>query len=301
MPVHLIPSRRRFLHSATGAVLSAAAIDLHSETTGGWVALLADTHIDADPAKEARGATMAKNLERVVAEILAEPTHPDFAVINGDCAYLKGLPEDYKTLRPLITPLLDAGIPVHLTMGNHDDRGPFFDLFPEAKAEPAPLKDRHLAVIKSKHANWFLLDTLQIVNNVTGEIGAAQREWLTEMLDSHSDKPAILIGHHYTQDLPADPKAKVSGLADSAEFLELLQSKPQVKAYIFGHSHSYGYKKTGEGVHLVNQPPVAYLFIPEKPNGWIKADAGNGGISLTLRALKQEHPENGKTTNLDWR
>lgn len=304
MPIALQPTRRSFLQNAAGFGFGAAAPFLcaqESKSAGKWVALLADTHIDADPEKQARGVTMAKNLERVVAEILAESTRPEFAVINGDCAYLKGLEGDYKVLRPRIKPLLEAGIPIHLTMGNHDDRGPFYQLFPEADAEPKLLADRHLSVVETEGVNWFLLDTLQVVNKVTGELGEEQRNWLSEALDKRGGKPAILIGHHYPQYMPEGSTARVSGLADTIEFMDLLRSKPQVKAYIYGHSHSYGFKKASGNIHLINQPPVAYLFNQSKPNGWIKATVEDKELSVELRALDTEHEQHGKTTVLAMR
>lgn len=300
MPVTLIPtSRRKFLTTTSLGALSLAS--QANENTPSWFALLADTHIDADPQKSARGAVMAENLKKVVAEILAEPTHPEFAVINGDCAYLRGLESDYATLRPLVTPLLDAGIPVHLTMGNHDDRGPFFGVFPEALPKQPLLKDRHLAVIDSPLVNWFLLDTLQIVNKVTGEIGAEQRKWLSESIDAHGNKPAILIGHHYPQYMPEGSTERVSGLADTIEFMDLLRSKPQIKAYVYGHSHSYGFKEASGGIHLINQPPVAYVFDQAKPNGWIKAVVNKDSMTTTLKALDKSHEKHGESTSLAWK
>ena len=49
-------------------------------------------------------------------------------------------------------------------------------------------------------------------------------------------------------------------LCDSAEFMELLASFKHVKAFIFGHSHDWSIKKRGS-LHLVNLPPVAYVFV----------------------------------------
>ena len=305
MPVSLIPScgRRSFLKTATLAA-SASAVGIASSREEPWFALLADTHVDADRKKEARGAVMAENVMRVVAEILEEAKtngDPQFAVINGDCAYLKGLREDYETLRPLLQPLLDSGIPIHLTMGNHDDRGPFYELFPEAETPKSEATiEKHLAIVESESANWFLVDTLQIVDNVTGEIGAKQRDWLARELDRRSAKPAIIVGHHYPQYMPEDSDARVTGITDTVEFMDLLRSKPWVKAYVYGHSHNYGFKKASGDIHLISQPPVAYLFDEKRPNGWLKATVSATEMNITLRALDKSHPENDETKNLTW-
>ncbi|MDF1754374.1 MAG: metallophosphoesterase [Verrucomicrobiales bacterium] len=301
MPVSLYPkSRRSFLKTGSLATLS-SAFALQAQDAAPWYALMSDTHIDADPMKEARGAVMGDNLRAVVDEILKEPTKPEFALINGDCAYLKGLKEDYATLRPLVQPLLDAGVPVHLTMGNHDDRGPFFELFPEANADAETVKDRHITVIESKDANWILIDTLQIVNNVTGEIGQEQREWISATIDDLGDKPVILVGHHYLQPMPEGATERISGLADTAEFMGILESKPQIKAYIYGHSHSYGFKEVSGGIHLINQPPVAYVFNQSRPNGWLRAELSGDSLSLKLNTLDKAHELSGDTKMLSWR
>jgi len=304
MPVSLIPATRRsFLQAGAAAVLSPRAFNAVAAEAAPWFAMLADTHIEADPAKTARDINMADNLRTVVAEILAEPTLPEFAFVNGDCAYNTGEKGDYETFRALVQPLLDAGVPIYLTMGNHDDRGPFYELFPEAKAGPGNKIARHVSVVESAQANWIFIDTLKEVNKVTGEVGAAQRQWISAAVDRHSSdgKPAIVVGHHYAQSMPEGSTATVSGLADTAEFMDLLRSKSQVKAYIFGHSHSYGFKEDRGGIHLVNQPPVGYLFNPELPNGWLRGQLTAGSMTIELRALDKKHAQHGVAKTLAWR
>ncbi len=299
MPISLVPpSRRRFLQ--TGALASLGALTTASAEEESWFALLADTHIEADPAKEARGTNMAANLKQVVTEILAEKTAPEFVVVNGDCAYNTGLTEDYITFRSLIQPLLEAEIPIHLTMGNHDDRGPFYDLFPESIAGSKSVENKHLTIIESNDANWVFLDTLDIVNNVTGRMGDAQLKWLSESLDQLGGKPTLIMGHHNLQYLPEGSTAKITGLADTQAFIDLLASKPQVKAYFYGHTHSYGFSKSESGIHLVNQPPVAYLFDDQKPNGWLKARTTRGSLTLEASCIKKGHSIHGKKTVLEW-
>jgi len=305
MPISLIPhSRRSFLQVGAAAAISPwASINSDAAEADPWFALLADTHIDADPAKTARNTNMAENLKTVVAEILAEPTRPEFAFVNGDCAYNTGLKGDYETFRSLLQPLLDAGVPVHLTMGNHDDRGPFYELFPEANAESGNKIERHVSVVESARANWIFVDTLKEVNKVTGEIGAEQRQWIAQAVDRYSadGKPTLLVGHHYAQYMPEGSTETISGLADTVEFMDLLRSRPQIIAYIFGHSHSYGFKEASGGIHLINQPPVSYLFDPTRPNGWLRGQLAIDSMKIELRALDKNHAGHGVVKTLVWR
>src|SRR5690606_17841116 len=94
------------------------AFSAEREVNPHQIALLSDTHIPNSPEVEARGTNMTTNLRHVVREITALKTAPSSVLINGDCAYLKGLPEDYANLAACVAPLSEAGLPLHLTMGN---------------------------------------------------------------------------------------------------------------------------------------------------------------------------------------
>jgi 3',5'-cyclic AMP phosphodiesterase CpdA len=307
MPIHLSVTRRDFLQTTIGAGVlaisglpsSISADDQHARDADRWV-LCADTHIDANPETIARDVNMFQNLSKTIDEILASESRPSNVLINGDCAYLKGLPGDYETLAPQLQRLTDAGLNVHLTFGNHDDRQPCLQALEKQRKESA-VDGKQVSVVETAHANFFLLDSLQNVNQVTGEFGAAQREWLSQAIDHYEDKPAILIGHHNLQERPSDFQGTVSGLFDTAEFLELMKTKQQIKAYIFGHTHAWSTTKTDSGVHLINLPPVAYLFDGKNPNGWVEAALGDAGMKLTLHALDKSHPLHASQHDFTWR
>jgi hypothetical protein len=74
-----------------------------------------------------------------------------------------------------------------------------------------------------------------------------------------------------------------------------------VKAYIFGHTHQWRIEREDSGLHLVNLPPVAYVFRDADPSGWVLATASNSGLSLQFQALDRAHSEHGKVVDLQWR
>ncbi len=315
MPFHLPPvrhsaSRRAFLlTSAVGGITVLTQRVFGAGAAGPaaashW-ALMSDTHIDADAATEARGAVMAANLERVREEILGHSDRFEAGFLNGDCAYLSGLPGDYATLGGLLKPFSEAGLPLHFNMGNHDDRGPFCEAFAAQRPESPPVEGKHVTVLETPLVNWFLVDSLQRVNNVTGEIGEAQREWLARALDERPDKPAIVMGHHNLQETPGEKNGKpyVTGIEDTLAFRDLLVARRQVKAYVFGHTHNWSLSQPEHmaGLHLINLPPVAYVFDAARPNGWTHATVREEGLTLTLRALDKSHPEHGVVKELAWR
>ena len=263
--------------------------------------LLADTHVAADANMVANGAPLAGNLRRVVAEILeAAKTEPiGGVIINGDCAFMEGLKDDYQTFGNTVEPLQSAGIPVHLTMGNHDDRDKMMEVMVERRPDNPPVRGKFVSVLESRTANWFLLDTLEIVNRVTGALGDEQMSWLSDALSSRKDKPAILVGHHYLQE---DPKAMtITGLRDTESFKKVLTTHKNIAAYVFGHSHDWRVRSVpAAGLHLINLPPTAYVFNKARPNGWVLAAPSAKGLQVTLYALDRSHAQHRESHMLNW-
>ncbi|MEM7698036.1 MAG: metallophosphoesterase [Verrucomicrobiota bacterium] len=295
MPVHLLNShRRRFIRVSLGAGVGTLAWSSAADQAEHY-ALLADTHIDADPDLVANGAALAPNLTRVITEILeANKSRPiSGVIINGDCALNDGQLGDYETLTKLLKPLQIAGIPVHLTMGNHDDRYNMGQVMKERQPDTPLVQQKHVSIIESAFANWFLLDTLEVVNRVTGALGAEQVTWLDAALAARSDKPALLIGHHYLQ---ADPNAEtITGIRDTALFRQILTKHRHVRAYISGHSHRWEVSDSAAGrPSFISLPPTAYVFDPKRPNGWVLASFDAAGLQLRLSTLDENHPEQGE-------
>lgn len=304
MPLHLAPvSRRDFMIRSTAALTSLTLLQsgwAAEEGNSSRFALLSDTHIPGRLDIEARGVNMTANLRQVVAQLCALEQKPAGVIVNGDCAYLRGLPQDYANLAQCVAPLETAGLPLHLTMGNHDNRGPLYDALAAQRPENPLVESKHVSVIETPHANLFLLDSLFEVNVVTGELGEAQRQWLAEALDARSDKPAIVIAHHNLQ-FQAPPEGSAwGGLRDTDAFFELLKARKQVKAYVFGHSHNWSLSER-DGIHLINLPPVAYVFTEGKPNGWVDARLKPDAIDLQLHTIDPQHPQNGEQVRLAWR
>lgn len=308
MPIHIDPlSRRKFLRNSAILCLAPAAGSVRGADSGSetW-ALLSDTHIAADPKETTQmGVTMAENLRRVVAEVVAEKDQLSGIIIDGDCAYIDGQAGDYSTLSAVLSPLEESGLPIHFTLGNHDNRDVFEAAY-KSRIETSPVASKLCSVIETPHADLILLDSLRYVNKVEGEIGEVQLRWLSERLKDNPDKPAILVGHHYpqvvrTDVIPGEKEIPISGLIDSEAFLATLSAQPSAKAYIYGHSHNWSVKKDESGIHQVNLPPTAYVFDQSRPNGWVKATIYDKGITLELKALDTSHPQHNEAHTLAWR
>ena len=300
MPLHLPPlTRRGFLRRSIAAgaglltfpALRAAKSDADPDL---W-ALLSDTHIAADREAINRDVNMTDHLKAAVLGVRALASRPAGVFVNGDCALLKGLAEDYATFSSLIAPLRE--IPIHLTLGNHDDREIFWSSLKNARPAAPPLASRHVSIVEGARANWFLLDSLDEVNKTPGTLGDEQRAWLAKALDAHTAKPALVMVHHNPV---SSAPGKTPGLTDTEELLAILLPRRHVKALFFGHTHTWRFAQQ-DGLHLVNLPAVAYPFSPTEVTGWVDARLSEKGAALTLHADDTQHAAHGKITEIAWR
>jgi 3',5'-cyclic AMP phosphodiesterase CpdA len=300
MPLHVIPNRRQFLASAAAAAGCFALPGLSrgedAKSNVATLALLADTHIAADKEAILRDVKMAEHLAKVWDEV--REVKPAAALLHGDVAMLEGKSGDYKTVADLLVPGGQAALPLHFMMGNHDDRGPFRSVLQDQAA--SPIESKHVALLDIGAANWLMLDSLDGVNKTPGKLGGDQLAWLTKALDEHADKPAIISVHHNPVWPSNDPNFKNGGLTDTVALFDVIQPRKHVKAVFFGHTHNWSLSQR-EGVHLVNLPPVAYVFGKGRPSGWVRADVSGTGLKLTLSALDKQHPQHGEQHELLWR
>jgi 3',5'-cyclic-AMP phosphodiesterase len=301
MPIHLPPlSRRAFLRRTlvAGAGLSCApglfAAEMRRTDANSW-ALLADTHIAADAMKVEKTVNMANHLKAVSQEVLALPERVAGVFVVGDCAFSKGEPGDYGQFAGLIEPMRAGGLPVHLTLGNHDQRDNFWAAFEAKQAAKRPVADRQVAIVTSKFVNWFLLDSLEKTLQTPGALGADQLKWLAETLDANSKKPAVILVHH-------NPGLDGNfGLKDTEALLEVLRPRKQAKAWVYGHTHNWKISRDESGLQLVNLPPVSYIFREGDPSGWVQATTREDGMKLVLRCLDPQHKAQGQIVDLKWR
>jgi Icc protein len=301
MPIYLGPiSRREFLRRAVAAgtgVLANSNLFAESKPTDqNFWALLSDTHLAEDRSRVERGINMTRHFEIVSQELAGLEKRPAGVLLNGDCAFNSGESGDYSHLRELLDPLRAAQMPIHLALGNHDNRERFWDSFQQEKLAKRPLADRQVALLSTPLANWFILDSLEKTLSTPGLLGQEQLDWLARTLDDNQDKPALVMVHHN----PGIEGGNI-GLKDTMALLGVLRPRRQVKAYIFGHTHNWKVEEDASGLHLINLPPVAYVFQQGLPSGWVRADLKKDGLRMELRCVDPIHKDHGQVVNLRWR
>lgn len=301
MPIYLPPiTRRRFL---TQVAVAGAGLILRpslraterGEKDPCWI-FLSDTHIAADTTAISRHENMAANLAAVVDQVLAWPRKPDGVIVNGDLAFKTGQAADYEAFLGLLRPLRETGVPVILSLGNHDDRATFRATVLGTEGDSSPLPDRHVMLVPTPRVNWFVLDSLNKTASSPGRLGEEQLAWLARELDANTEKPAMVIVHHHP-----DKGGDKIALTDTAELLEVIRPRRQVKAYIFGHTHVWNVAQDPSGLHLLNLPPTSYLFAPGPPIGWVSAIVKRDRLAVELHCLDHAHPQHGQALELPWR
>ena len=307
MPIILPPiTRRQFIQRSlalggTAMMASRAWAATDSERVGldpNRVALLADTHISADPNSvfpgtkwpgspvgegEHESVNMAGCLAVAAKGVLALNPRPAHLIVNGDCALSNGKEAEYKEFLRLVEPLRAAGITVHVTIGNHDNRENLWKLLPFLKQEQMGVQ---AGVIELPHANLILLDS-----GKKGILGDEQLNWLAKQLNQRADKPALIFGHF--NPYPNRGVRPIKGMRDGASLLKLLAERKHARGYFYGHTHEWQYDRR-DHLHLINQPAVSYYFGKGHAHGWVDMKLMETSADLELHCINRKHPQHGE-------
>lgn len=183
---------------------------------------------------------LRRTLERVEQMAIDGSFTPDALVFTGDLADL-GEPAAYVRIRELVEPVAARlGAPVVWVAGNHDER-------PELRRDLLGLSPDQTPVT----GVWDLggLRLVALDSSVPGwhhgEIDAAQREWLREVLSAPAPLGTILALHH--PPLPSHvPMFDILELRDQASLAQVIAGS-DVRAILAGHLH-YSMSGTFAGV-----------------------------------------------------
>ena len=305
MPIILPPiTRRQFVKGslALGGIAMVTSRSLAAADSEGVgldqnrVALLADTHISADPdrvypgtkwpgspVKEAEHERVhiANCLLQTAKRVIALNPRPAHLIVNGDCTFSNGAAAEYKQFLRLVEPMRAAGITIHVTIGNHDNRENLWKLIPFLKKEHMGVQ---AGVIELPHTNLVLLDS------GSGTLGDKQLNWLAKQLDERADKPALIFSHFN----PYDNRGvrPIKGMRDGSSLLKLLAERKHAKAYFYGHTHEWQHDRR-DHLHLINQPAVSYYFGKGHAHGWVDMKLTETSAALELHCINRKHPQHG--------
>lgn len=154
----------------------------------------------------------------------------DLIVITGDLTE-NGCEEDYAFLRKYLDEKT-SGIPIAVTLGNHDNKDNFrIGFLGESKKDNRPERYNNISYVDGLPV--ISLDS-SIEGVADGDLSLSQLNWLKEALSDIGDTPSLLITHHHL--LPS--QGQVPPLPQSSQLVEVLKSS-NVCAVLCGHSHFF--------------------------------------------------------------
>lgn len=216
-----------------------------------------------------RGVNTYDTFTTVIDSAMSDPNPPDAILATGDLVQDETR-AGYDRFRDSVGAF---GVPVYCLPGNHDA--------PRLMAEV--LGDAPFQVGGSVDANnWrlILLDT-QIRGDDGGRLGRDQLQRLERQLNDESARHALICMHHHPVPMGSRWLDGVA-LHNPDEFLEIVDSHPNVRGIIWGHVHQASDRRR-DGVRLMSTPSTCSQFLPNSDDFAIDR-RGPGFRWLNLRS-----------------
>ncbi|MGH7391967.1 MAG: metallophosphoesterase [Candidatus Rokuibacteriota bacterium] len=232
---------------------------------------LTDTHIIAEGPWRPRAGNFefdtAASLRRVVEAVRHLDPAPAFAVLGGDLASPdlfhrdRALgPKDYEPSYVLLAEIL-AGLPcpIHVLMGNHDDRVAFNRILrPGTTPEDAPCyySFDHLGT------HFVALDSHE-PGQPGGVLDPAQLAWLDEDLGRHRGLHAVVFVHHHPWPVGMEWMDGMS-LRNGDDLMARLRRHGRTRWVICGHVHlDHGVQR--DGLTMLTTPSTCVQLSKMSP------------------------------------
>jgi 3',5'-cyclic AMP phosphodiesterase CpdA len=187
---------------------------------------LTDIHL-TEPGQTIGGREPNENFLKAMTHALSHHPDADAVVITGDLSDW-GDEDDYQRLKQM---LAGVDVPVHLCIGNHDDRDVFLSVFPENADENGFVQ----AVVDLPDGTGLLLDTWG-PDSHAGFYCETRQSWLNQKL-AELPGPVYLFMHHNPVPIGIAPMDRIM-LQDSEGFARVVARHNSKIRHIFhGHCH----------------------------------------------------------------
>ncbi len=239
---------------------------------------LSDLHLYRDQDSLLAGVPTWTTFRAVLDFVGRQQDDFDYLILTGDLAQDEAL-ETYKMLRETLGDWIHR---CRVIPGNHDDRGKLRAVFPELLPDgEGPL------TFALQCEDWRVigLDS-HIPGETSGHIDGDQLQWLRAQLASGPGYPVLLFVHH-----PPIPINVVwldnLGLYDAAEFVELIETSPQIKVICAGHVHQEFAGQIGAAA-LYTTPSTCVQFAARNEKAFDTTMAGYRTILLEKGGYRTE-------------
>ena len=196
-----------------------------------------------------RGVRTYDTLRRTLDSAMDNPAwQADVILVTGDIVQDESR-SGYEMFCDLLSPY---GLPVLCTPGNHDD--------PALMAELLNTRPFQLCG-EARFDSWsLLLLSTYLVGEDAGGLGPRRLANLEKALAAHQDQHVLVCMHHHPIPMGSRWLDGVA-LRDSADFLQLIDRYPQVRAVTCGHVHQQS-ERDRNGVTYFSAPSTCAQFLP---------------------------------------
>lgn len=238
--------------------------------------VLSDLHLVKEGALS-WGLDTTARLRAGIEAINSRHADADFCVLAGDLADL-GEYDAYVRLKECLDALT---IPLHITIGNHDHRDTFLEVFGVDYRADTGFVDK---VIDQKGQRVILLDSVRTGEH-GGHLDQAQLDWLTARLDEAPEIPVTIILHHHAN--PLHTRVDRIILENGSALVAVLKGRNAVRQVIAGHVH-YTSTAMWHGIPFTTLAGGHYnVTIPLDPDAKVTRLDGPAQMAVVLSDNEQ--------------
>ncbi|MDU8911935.1 phosphodiesterase [Aestuariicoccus sp. MJ-SS9] len=237
--------------------------------------ILTDLHL-TQGGQTIAGLDPAQRLSAALDHALARHSDAQAIVLLGDLTHHGGRRE-YAVLREILS---DVALPVIPTLGNHDRRAGYYEVFPDA---PRDTEGFAQSVLDLGTHRLIVLDTLDedgIAPRHGGYLCDRRLGWLSDRL-AEDTRPTAVLCHHPPFRTGFDGMDAIR-LINGAALLDRLQGAPQVTQLICGHIHRTIAASVGRLAVSVLKSPCHQMPMILGPGDSTLSETGAGGYGILL-------------------
>jgi 3',5'-cyclic-AMP phosphodiesterase len=207
---------------------------------------ITDMHILPQETDTLNGINTELSFQRVLADAHKQHGTFDLMLLSGDLAETPSL----AVYQRIANYLRQFQTPVICLPGNHDD----WSLMQAVFNHPSLSCRKHWLL-----SNWQIIClNSQKIASPSGELTAAELEFLENCLVTHAEKPTLIAVHHHC--IPCEsPWLDSMQISNSERLWEILNDHIQVKAVICGHIHQAMSVKIA-GINVYSTPSSCFQF-----------------------------------------
>ena len=240
--------------------------------------VLSDLHIVPE-GKLSHGLDTLDRLNQSIDYVNQNHGDAAFVVCAGDLAD-HGEAAAYERLKTAIERL---NVSTYLTLGNHDNRPTFLDIFGSDHATETGNVDH---VIDAGGYRVVVLDSSEPELHGSGRLSAAQLDWLAARLNEAEDRPVVVVLHHNITKFHVQTDFII--LEEPDAFIDVVRRHPDVRQVISGHVHmtttgtvrGVPFCTLGGGHYAID--PVLQSRSGPVPGGPVPRREGPGQLAVVL-------------------